>query len=193
MTTSVSSEQDLSAQASRSYPLRIISGLGAIGLFLLSAVFTFGTSLAAPLGMFVSRRLATRNGRPFTGLRSWVSAAAASSIAVILLFAALLTLVSQEDWRQIQQAVVQAQAEQSSNPGWLSELPPPDPVTESIVRSTAFTAVFGMLGLIIACILLGVIAGTPGWLATVLASYAFRGRGAARHASEADAGASRQR
>src|SRR5512145_2571684 len=85
--------------------LRLLSAIGGILVFLGSAVFTAGTALAAPIGILVGRRLAARKGRPFTVFGSWVSAAVASSIAVLLAFALVVALTPAAEWREMQDAM----------------------------------------------------------------------------------------
>ena len=153
--------------------LRIAGGVAAILLLVLSALFTLGTSLAAPFGIFIGRHVARRRGRPFTGLWSWLSAVGGSSIALLLAFVLLLSLVPESTWQEIWEAAAKAQTQDTlQGPAGMQ----PDPVTEQIVTSRAFTTVFGVLGLTIACVLFGVLAATPAWLATMLLSYAIRGR-----------------
>ena len=159
------------------YALRILSGVAAIALLFFSAFFSLGSSLAAPFGIFVGRRLALRKGRPYTGWRSWFAAVAASSLALLLTLLIIISLIPKDEWQRIQQTLAVAQAEQPNrSPGWMSKTPKADPVTEKVVQSQAFTIVFGVIGLGIGCILFGTISGTPGWIATLLLSYAIRGR-----------------
>lgn len=164
--------------------LRLLSAIGGILVFLGSAVFTAGTALAAPIGILVGRRLAARKGRPFTVFGSWVSAAVASSIAVLLAFALVVVLTPAAEWREMQDAVATAQAQDTTPlPEWMTRVFPqaakPDPVTQKVVGSPAFTIYFGIMGVVIASTFFGAIAGSAGWLGTFLLRYAWRGRGIA--------------
>jgi hypothetical protein len=163
------------------FALRVLSGIAAVFVLLTSALFTFGTSLAAPFGIFVARQLARRKGRPLTGLVSWLSSAAASSIAILLLLATVVAMMPPTTFQEIRDAVAAAQAEDTTAlPDWMTRaFPPaarPDPVTREVVHSPVFTAYFGALGLVIGCAFLGTIAGSAGWLGTFLLGYALRGR-----------------
>jgi hypothetical protein len=163
--------------------LRVLSGFVAVVLLFLSASVTLGMSLAAPFGVYVGRRLAIRGGRPFTGFGSWLSAAAASAIGILIALLIAFSLIPEKDWQEIQHAVAQAQAQDTAGmPKWVR----PDPLTAKVVTSRAFTITFGVLGGVIACAMLGAVAGTPGWLATLFLSYAIRGRRAPNHPSEGD-------
>ena len=155
--------------------LRILSAAAGIVVLLASAVFTLGTSLAAPIGVFVGHRLARRKGRWLTGFSSWVSATAASSVGILLIFVILFASNSADIWQAMEQP---AQADTAELPEWITRAFPqsaqPDPMTEKIVGSPAFTAYFAMVGLVIACVLLGTVAGSAGWLGVFLLGYAFR-------------------
>jgi len=143
----------------------------------MSALFTLGTSLAAPFGIFLGRKVALRKGRPFTAFAAWLWAAAASTLAVLLVFAILISLIPPGEWQELQRAIAEVQrVEASRNPSWL---PQPDPVTAKVVQSSSFQIVFGVVGAVIGFAILGAIAGTPGWLGTLMLSHAARGRRAA--------------
>ena len=163
------------------FALRLLSGIAGVFVIVASALITLGTSLAAPLGIFVARRLARRNGRPLTRFGSWFSAATASSIAVLLALAALLGVNAQKTLREIQQASAAASARDTAPlPAWLTRAFPqaahPDPVAQKIIRSPAFTAFTFMAGVVITAATLGTIGGSVGWAGTMLVSYALRGR-----------------
>jgi hypothetical protein len=74
---------------------------------------------------------------------------------------------------------------QARPPEWITRVFPqatqrPDPVTERVINSRAFTLYFGLLGLAIAFLILGTIAGTVGWIGVQLLVFALRGRRAAK-------------
>jgi len=162
---------------------RVASGLGGALVLLLSAFFTVGTSLAAPLGVLVARAWARRKQRPLTGGASWIGAVTASSLAVVALFALLAGLVPPGSFRQSLNAVAAARTQPSAKPpGWLAKVFPeaadrPNPAVERILGSPLFLAYFSLLGAAIACLFLGSIAGTAGWVGTLLLGYALTGRG----------------
>ena len=169
-------------------PLRVLSGIGGVLVLLTSALFTLGTSLAAPLGMLAGRSLARRRGRRFTRASSWFAAAVASSVAVLLGFALVFASIPEGTFREIQKEAASAQARDTVQlPEWMARVFPqaarPDPVTQELVNSPAFTLVFGILGFVIGCAFLGTIAGSAGWLGATLLSYAIRGRRPAQDAS----------
>jgi len=166
-----------SSSVGRSSPvLRILSGVLAIILLLLFGVTTLGASLIAPFGIFLGRKIALRKGRPFTGLSSWLWAVGATTVVVVGFFMIVISLIPAEQWQAIQREIAKAQANPPPNPSWV---PQPDSLTAQLVHSPTFAIVTGGLGAIIGLALFGAIAGTLGWMATVLLGYAVRGRRAA--------------
>jgi hypothetical protein len=177
MMTSDLSDAAASSNVGRSsIVLRILSGALAIILLLLFGITTLGASLIAPFGIFLGRRIALRKGRPFTGLSSWLWAVGASMVVVIGVFMIVISLIPSEQWQEIQREIAKAQANPPPNPSWM---PKPDSLTTQLVHSPTFAMVTGGLGAIIGLALFGAIAGTLGWMATVLLGYAVRGRRAA--------------
>ena len=154
--------------------LRLFSGIAGAALLVGSAPLTLGAALFAPFGMFVGRRVTERRGRPFTGLASWVSAALGSGLAIVVALVLAFAFMPDSTWKEIHESTVTAQSQQSSGggPNWMR----PDPATEKIITSPAFTIGVLIIASVFAGIFLGAIAGTPGWLAMLLLSYAIRGR-----------------
>ena len=160
---------------------RLASGLGGALILVVSALFTLGTSLAAPIGMFAARLVARSKGRSLTRGASWLAAATASSIAVVIAFAGLASFIPPGTFRQIEGTAATAGAQDTGRPpDWFARLFPqamrrPDPLTERVVNSQAFRLYFGLLGAAFNCAILGAIAGSTGWLGPSLLGYALRG------------------
>lgn len=165
--------------------LRLVSGLGGVLILAGGAMLTLGTALAAPCGVFVARRLARRKGHQLSPIASWVGASAASSIALTIIMGIGAMLLPPGTLGQIESESAAARAEPSARPPeWVTRVFPqatqrPDPVTERVINSRAFTLYFGLLGLAIAFLFLGTIAGTVGWIGFQLLVFALRGRRAA--------------
>jgi hypothetical protein len=160
--------------------LRILSGLCGAVVLLASAVFTLGTSLAAPLGMFVVRRRAQQRGRPLTRFGSWLGAAIASSIAVAVALLVVFAFIPRSMYQEIQKGAVEARARDTTRtPAWMTKTFPrsarADSTTQQIVNSTAFLVIGGALGLGFACLFFGAISGSVGWVGAVLLGYALTG------------------
>lgn len=162
-----------------SVALRVLSGIAGALILLIASLFTFGTCLAAPLGMIAARRRARRRNRPFTRGGSWLGAAVASSIAVALALLVVVALSPRSMLREIQRSVA-ASPDTVPAPDWLTRVFPqaarPDPTTQQLVRSPVFVAFGSVVGLGFACAFFGSIAGSAGWLGAVLLGYAFARR-----------------
>jgi hypothetical protein len=160
---------------------RLASGLGGALILLVSALFTLGTSLAAPIGMFAARLVARSKGRSLTRGASWLAAATASSIAIVIAFAGLASLMPPGTFRQIEGTAATAGAQHAARPpDWFGRVFPqamrrPDPLTERVVNSQAFRLYFGLLGAAFTCAIFGAIAGSAGWLGASLLGCAFTG------------------
>jgi hypothetical protein len=163
-----------------SVALRVLSGIAGALILLIASLFTFGTCLAAPLGIVAARRRARRRNRPFTRAGSWLGAAVASSIAVALAFLVGVALMPRSALRELQGSVVAAQ-DTARAPEWLTRVFPnagrPDPTTRQLLKSPVFLGFGGAVGLGFASVFLGSIAGSAGWLGAVLLGYAFSRRG----------------
>lgn len=164
----------------RDLGLRILSGLCGAVVLLVSAVFTLGTSLAAPLGILVARRRAQRRARPLTRFGSWLGAAIASAIAMAVLILVLAAFLPRGTFQEIQRSTAEARARDTTRaPAWMTKTFPQsaraDSTTQQVVNSTAFLVITGALGLGFACMFFGAIAGTAGWVGSVLLSYALTG------------------
>ncbi len=159
-----------------SLALRVLSGIGGVAILLISALLTFGTCLAAPVGIIAARRRARRRDRPFTRGASWLGAVVASSIAVALALLVVLALIPQATLRQMQRTVAEAR-DTARAPEWITRVLPhaahPDPTAQQLVKSPVFVVVSGVFGLGFASAFLGSIAGSAGWLGSVLLGYAF--------------------
>jgi hypothetical protein len=165
--------------------LRLVSGLGGVLILAGGAMLTVGTALAAPGGIFVAGGLARRKRQQLSPIASWVGASAASSIALVIMLGIGAMLLPPGTLGQIESATAAARAEPPPRPPeWIARVFPqttqrPDPVTERVINSRAFTLYFGLLGVAMACLILGTIAGTVGWIGVQLLVFAFRGRRAA--------------
>ncbi|MEP6572583.1 MAG: hypothetical protein ABJD11_07800 [Gemmatimonadota bacterium] len=159
--------------------LRFLGGLAGIVVFLVSLVFSLGTALAAPFGMWAARVIARRKGRAFTGLASWIGAITANAgviaIAIVVLFSR-----SPGTFSKILGDAQSARDQRSAQPTWVSRAFPlaranPNPLADSLFRSPAFYAYILILSFSLMSLLVGTIAGSAGWLAASLLGFAFTG------------------
>jgi hypothetical protein len=161
--------------------LRIVSGFGGVVILLISALVTFGASLAAPVGVFVALRRARRRERPFTRLVSWLSAVLASIIMLVLGLLVLAAVLPESAWQEMQKGAPEAQVARDTvrSPAWMTKLFPrtaqADSVANKLANSSGAFVVGMVLGVVFVCVVFGAIGGSAGWLASVLLRYAFWG------------------
>lgn len=167
----------------RDLVLRILSGLCGTVVLLASAAVTLGTSLAAPLGIMVARRRAQRRARPLTRFGSWFGSVIASAIAMAVVLLVIAAFIPRSMYREFQKGVLEARALDTTNttrtPDWVTKALPQnaqaDSAAQQLVNSTAFVVITGAIGLVFTCMFFGTIAGTMGWVGSVLLGYALSG------------------
>ncbi len=162
--------------------LRVLGGIGGTILFVLAAIFTAGTALAAPLGMFLMRRRAVRLNRQPSRLASFVGAVIASSVAALVLGIVVFVVLPRGTIRDIEQKAVESGTQPTVKaPSWYTRVFPQaarsDSAAQQLVRSRGFVVVTVVLGAAMMALFIGVVAGAAGWSAAMLIVYA--GRGAA--------------
>jgi len=168
------------------YPVkRLLVGLAGALILCLSALFTLGIALAAPVGVLTAAAWASRRGQRLTLGRSWLAAAIASSLALVGVFAVAAARAPEGALQRFQQAAAEREAAPAVEPpAWLARVFPqatrqPDPLTERVLKSRALTVYFGLMGAGMAVVLLGAIVGSFGWAGTMLLGRAFSRRLAA--------------
>ena len=174
--------KDVEQGQGESIVLRVLSGIAGVVVLLVSALFTLGAALAAPVGIYVARRRARRKNRPLTRGASWFNAVVASTVAVALGLLVLAAFMPRNTWQGIQKGMAEARAapDTARSPAWMKkafpQTAPSDSAAQELMKSPGFVMVTLALGVGFTCILLGAIAGTFGWLGAVLLGYAFWGR-----------------
>ena len=154
---------------------RVAAGLAGCALLLVGALFTLGVAAGAFLGIVLAWWVQRRRGRRLDRAGAWIAATSTATLLIIIGTALIFALLPDG---ALTEAMAEARAaEQAPPPAWLERLGgDPDPATERIVTSTPFTLYFGILGASIALLILGSIAGSLGWAASLLAGFAVRGR-----------------
>jgi hypothetical protein len=162
---------------------RAAAAIGGVVTLVVSATFTMGTSLFAPLGVLGARSLAKRRGGRLTRGPAWLGAALASVIGVPLVFGFMLTKAPPGTVASIRSAMDSAQAERKDAelPEWLQRVTPPgaqqqNAATRDMMTSGPLLAIFAVLGIVAFCSMFGTIAGSIGWVASMLLGYAITGR-----------------
>ena len=174
-----SAEATPRASSVASILLRVLSGIGGTILFVLAAIFTAGTALAAPLGMFFMRRRAVRLKRQPSRLASFVGAVIASSVAALVLGIVVLVVLPHGTIREIEQKAAESGTQPTvTAPSWYTRVFPQtargDSAAQQLVRSRGFVVVTVVLGAAMMALFIGVVAGAAGWSAAMLIGYAVR-------------------
>jgi hypothetical protein len=162
---------------------RALAGIAGAVALVVCAPFTFGSVLAAPLGVLAARGLARRKQRPLSRGAAWLGATGAAFIGVLIAFGVLTYTSPPGTLAAVRAAMDSAQAKQepAELPDWLKRVTPPpsqaqEAVTDQFVRSRSFLVIFGILTAVMTCSILAALGGSIGWVASMLFSYAFTGR-----------------
>lgn len=166
-------------ETEESVVLRVLSGIAGVIVLLASGLFTLGSALAAPLGMFVALRRARRKGRPLTRGASWFSAIIASMLTLFVGLLVLFAFVPAKAWEEMQKGATEAQvARDTANaPAWTKSMrsAQSDSLANKLATNPGFFMVTFAIGIGFTCIFLGAIGGTTGWVGAVLLRFAFWG------------------
>jgi predicted PurR-regulated permease PerM len=162
---------------------RFAAALAGAVVLVFCSTFTLGTVLAAPIGVLAARALARRGQRRLTRAAAWFAAVLASFIAVPIVFGVLLAKAPDGTIESVRAVMDSAQAQQKQPelPEWLQRISPPgaqqqNAATQKLVSSRPFVVVFGIIGALMVCSVFGTIAGSIGWVASLLLAYTLTGR-----------------
>ncbi|HUF28922.1 MAG TPA: hypothetical protein VMM18_18215 [Gemmatimonadaceae bacterium] len=167
--------------------MRLAAAAGGAATLVLATVFTFGTALGAPLGMAIASGLRRRRGAHLTRLAGWIAgvtgaAAVALSYAVVALSLApdgIMDSVREEAAAEQQRAREQPTRVERALERFQQRNAATEAMerrAEAMVESDTFFWMVTMIGLAIASVMVGLVAGSIGWGASVLLMYAVRGR-----------------
>lgn len=138
----------------------------------LMALLSLGTALLAPLGIGLGAWIARLRGGRLSPLVAWVAAVVTCST---LIGAAVGVLLLSLPDGTIEDAIRQAQTQpQPEQPAWLERLNPN--AGNPAAQSPAATMSTMMMGIAMACVMLGGWGGTGGWAASMLVAAAITGR-----------------
>jgi hypothetical protein len=161
---------------------RIAGGVAGIGAAVASAFVSFGVSLVAVLAVLIGWLIARRRGRPFTRGASWLVGVSAVGAVILIVFGALATQLPANMYGEMRRMLDSAQAAPPPPPPeWLRKITPPNaqqqtPITNSLIKSRAFTIWTGVMGVTFTVALLAAYAGTLGWSASLLLLYGATGQ-----------------
>ena len=161
--------------------LRRLATIGGVVAAVAGAFISFGASLVAVLAVVVGWVLARRRGRPFTRGVSWLVGVGSVAVAVLVVVVAVASQMPGSSFRDFTRAVDSAQAAAPpAPPEWLRKITPPNapqqtPLTNSIIKSRAFTIWTGVMGVSFTVALAAAYADTLGWGASLLLVYGMSG------------------
>ena len=161
--------------------LKRLATVGGVVAAVAGAFISFGASLVAVVAVVVGWVVARRRGRAFTRGVSWLVGVGAVAVAVLVVVAAVASQMPGSSFRDFTRAVDSAQAAPPpAPPEWLRKITPPNaqqqtPLTNSIIKSRAFTIWTGVMGVSFTVALAAAYAGTLGWGASLLLLYGMAG------------------
>jgi hypothetical protein len=160
--------------------LRVLSGLGAVIVFLVALVVSFGATIGTPVGLFLARRSARRRNRLPTRIGSFFGAIGASAVLGVVIWAVLFSVMPRPSQEELDRAAAEAKTRQAVKlPSWYSKAFPQaaktDSATERLMRSPQFFRVFIGVGAVMIGAFMGVIGGSLGWCASLLLGLARAG------------------
>jgi hypothetical protein len=151
--------------------VRLLSGLGAIAVFLIGMVVSVGAILAAPLGMWLVARWTTRRHRAPSRIASLFGAVLASSVLAALLWSVLFFLAPRPDPKELESAVAQSQ-QSVQLPEWYTKTFPQtaraDSATKELTQSPGFLKFTLVMSVGFLALFCGVLGGALGWGSAVL-------------------------
>jgi hypothetical protein len=161
--------------------------VAAVVLAVASVFISFGASIVAMLAIWIAWAVARRRGQSLTRGVAWVVGVGSVGAVLLSVFAVFVaTQVPRSQLTNLKRAVDSAAAApQKPPPEWLRKITPPNarqqsPITDSVVRSSAFTIWTMVMGVTFFAGIFGAYAGTLGWLVIMLLAYGATGSWLAR-------------
>ena len=157
-----------------------VAALAGVVLAIASLFLTFGASLVAMLAIGIAWAVARRRKRPLTRGVSWFVGAGTIGLVLLVAVAVAMTRIPRSAFTQLGRTIDStAAAPPPPTPEWVRRITPPaqqqSPITNSLVRSRAFTIWMMVMGGVLMVGLVAAYAGTLGWVAAMLGVYAITG------------------
>ncbi|HTI05071.1 MAG TPA: hypothetical protein VL549_07130 [Gemmatimonadales bacterium] len=156
--------------------VRVLSGVGAVLVFLVGLLMSLGAALGAPLGIWLMRRRARRRGRQAGGIALLFGGVLSSVVFAALVWTVVFTLLPNPSQKELRGAVAESQRRPVKMPDWYNKAFPQaaqaDSASQRVMDSPQFMrmSIF-ILGAFLA-LFCGVIGGSAGWLADRLLGFA---------------------
>lgn len=150
----------------------------------LGLVLSFGSILAAPIGLWIVARRASRQGRASSTIARLIAAVLASTVLAALIWSAVFALVPRPTPEELRAAAQRQPSPAVKLPDWYTkafpQTAPIDSATREMVRSPGFTRVAFVMGAIFMAVFFGVLGGVSAWCADALIRIAKAAQPAAR-------------
>ncbi|HWC75495.1 MAG TPA: hypothetical protein VG454_16325 [Gemmatimonadales bacterium] len=158
--------------------LRALSALGGILAAVVGLIVSFGSLLAAPLGIWLVRRWRRRHERRPSRLAALFGGIAASTVLAAILWSILFASMPREE---IQTAVERNRQQRPVKlPAWYTKAFPQaaraDSATQQMIASPGFVKMTFVLGAAFAALFFGAVGGATGWGSYTLLRIAWSGQ-----------------
>lgn len=160
---------------------RVTAAVAGVAAAVATAFISYGASLVAVVAVCIAWNIARRRGKPFTRGVSWLFGVGSVALGLVIVLGTFATQVPKESFSSFGKALDSVQtAPPPQPPEWLKKITPPNaqqptPITNSLIRSRAFTIWTGVMGVSFAIALASAYAGTLGWGASILLLYGATG------------------
>lgn len=156
--------------------LRILSGVGAVLVFLVGLLFSLGAALGAPLGIWLVRRRARRRARQPNTIAVLFGGVLASAMLGAVIWTAVFTLIPKPSQKEMRTAVAEGQSRPVKLPDWYSKMFPQAAQADSASQRVMESPEFLRLSLVFMGVFLaafcGAIGGAATWVADRLLQFA---------------------
>lgn len=147
--------------------VRVLSGIGAIVVFVIGLVVSFGAVLGGPLGIWLVSRRARRRDRQPSRIAMLFGAVSTSSLAAALLWSALLAFAPRPTTPELEAAVKQQSQSSAKVPDWYVKMFPQsaqaDSATERLIQSPGFIKATVIFVILFIAVFFGVLGGVAAW------------------------------
>jgi hypothetical protein len=160
---------------------RVTAAVAGVAAAVATAFISYGASLVAVVAVCTAWLIARRRGKPFTRGISWLFGVGSVALGLVIVLGAFATQVPKASFSAFGKALDSVQASPPPQPPeWLKKITPPNaqqpaPITNSLIRSRAFTIWTGVMGVSFTIALASAYAGTLGWGASMLLLYGATG------------------
>src|ERR1044072_3958365 len=125
--------------------VRVLSGLGAVLVFLLGLLCSLGAGLGAPIGIWLIRRRARRRGRRARGIAVLFGGVVASGLVGAPIRRVIFAVAPQRARKELGGAVAESQRRPVKMPDWYTKAFPQaaqaDSASERVPDSPQFTRI----------------------------------------------------